>query len=423
MPKTAIKFRLYPTRAQETLLEATFSVCGDVYNSFLHWRKYDYEVYGTSPSYYDQKKALPTWKENHPELSDVHSQVLQNVCKRVDLAYQSYFDRLADYQLRANQGRLKIVNNELEKCPGPPRPKGQGSYDSITYPQAGGFTVGEDSICFSKLATIKAIIHREIPGVMKTATIRRQSGKWFVTLSCQVAAKPLPASTASVGVDVGLENFATFSDDTKPIENPRFFKTEQKALAKAQRKFDKVKHQHRTPQRRKAKKVVTRVHERIRNKRHNFHHTEARKIVNRCGVITVEKLNISNMSKSPAPKQDELTGVYLPNGHAAKAGLNKAILDAGWYSFRMILKSKAESAGRELYEINPAFTSQDCAECGYRPPKEERKKLSDRWHECPQCGYSVHRDKNSAVLQDKIGMGLHTVRRRAVEAPAFTRGE
>jgi putative transposase len=304
-----------------------------------------------------------------------------------------------------------------------PRPKGRGSYDSLTYPQAGGVTVGENSLCFSKLATIQAIIHREIPGVMKTATIRRQSGKWFVTLSCEVQAKPLPECMASVGVDVGLENFATFSDDTPPIENPRFFKTEQKALAKAQRKFDKVKHQHRTPQRRKAKKVVTRVHERIRNKRHNFHHTQARKIVNRCGIITVEKLNISHMSKSPAPKQDEITGAYLPNGHAAKAGLNKAILDAGWYSFRRILKSKAESAGREVYEINPAFTSQDCAKCGYRPPKEERKQLSDRWHECPQCGYSVHRDKNSAVLQDKIGMGLHTVRRRAVEAPAFTRGE
>ena len=238
-----------------------------------------------------------------------------------------------------------------------------------------------------------------------------------------VEAQRLPQSPASVGIDVGLENFATFSDDTKPIENPRFFRTEQKALAKAQRKFDKVKHQHRSPKRRKAKKVVARVHERIRNKRHNFHHTQARKIVDRYGIITVEKLNITTMSKSPAPQQDELTGVYLPNGHAAKAGLNQSILDAGWYSFRIILKSKAESAGREFYEINPAYTSQDCAQCGYRPPPEERKKLSDRWHDCPQCGYSVHRDKNSAVLQDKIGMGLHTVRHRPIEAPAFTPGE
>ena len=191
----------------------------------------------------------------------------------------------------------------------------------------------------------------------------------------------------------------------------------------AQRKFDKVKNKRRSPPRRKAKRTVGRIHERIRNRRHNFHHQEARKIVDVYGIITVEDLNIAHMSKSPAPKLDAETGKYLPNGHAAKAGLNKSILDAGWYSFRMILKSKAESAGREFYEINPAYTSQDCANCGHRPPKKGRKKLSDRWHKCPKCGYSVPRDKNSAVLQDKIGVGLHTVRHRPREAPAFTPGE
>src|SRR5882724_6718216 len=113
MQKTALKFRLYPTRAQQTLLEETLCICRDVYNSFLHWRKYDYEVHGTSPSYYEQKKVLPVWKESHPELSRVHSQVLQNVCKRVDLAYQAYFKRLDDYQMRQAQGRLKINNGEV----------------------------------------------------------------------------------------------------------------------------------------------------------------------------------------------------------------------------------------------------------------------------------------------------------------------
>jgi putative transposase len=415
----AIKFRLYPIKSQETILCDILGTCREIYNSFLHWRKHDYDLFGTSPSRYDQQKALPLWKVDHPELSSVQSLVLQDVCHRVDLAYQSYFDRLQDYRMREAQGRLK----ENEKCPSPPRPKGRGCYDSITYPQASGFQVGENSISFSKLATIKAILHRDIPGVLKTCTIRRQSGKWFATVSCEVEVDPLPFLDKSVGLDVGLETFATFSDDTPSIENPRFFRTDQKALAKAQRKFDKVKHKHKSKPRRKAKKAVSRIHERIRNRRHNFHHQEARKIVDVYGIITVEDLNIANMSKSPAPKLDMETGRFLLNGHAAKAGLNKSILDAGWYSFRMILKSKAESAGREFYEINPAYTSQDCANCGHRPPKEERKKLSDRWHDCPKCGYSVHRDKNSAVLQDKIGVGLHTVRHRPIEAPSFTTGE
>jgi len=425
MPRTTFKFRLYPTRAQETLLEDVLSACREVYNSCLHWRKHDFELTGKSPSYRDQQDALPIWKKSHPELCNVQSQVLQNVCKRVDLAYEAYFDRLKDYQIRKEQGRLKVVNGQVEKCPGPPRPKGKGSYDSLTYTQASAFTVDphEKCITFSKLATIKTILHRPILGVMKTATIRRQSGKWFVTISCEVEGFPLPTSEKTVGIDVGLETFATFSDDTPSIKNPRFFRTDQKALAKAQRKFDKVKHKHRSKARRKAKKAVTRIHERIRNRRHDFHHQEARKIVDRYGLITVEDLNIKNMSQSPTPKLDAETGIYLPNGHAAKAGLNKSILDAGWYSFRMILKSKAESAGREFLEINAAYTSQDCSHCGYRPPKEERKKLSDRWHTCPKCGFSAHRDKNSAILQDKIGVGLHTARHRPIEAPAFMHGE
>src|SRR5579862_4807922 len=98
--RKAIKFRLYPTHAQQTLLEETLATCRDVYNSCLHWRKHDFELYGKSPSYYDQKKALPIWKESHPELSCIYSQVLQEVCKRVDLAYQAYFDRLEDYHRR-----------------------------------------------------------------------------------------------------------------------------------------------------------------------------------------------------------------------------------------------------------------------------------------------------------------------------------
>ena len=355
--RKAYKFRLYPTHTQETLLHEALATCCEVYNSLLHWRKHDYEVTGKSPSYYDQQNALPAWKKSHPELSRVYSQVLQNVCRHVDLAYQSYFDRLADYKEREARGSLKVVNGEMEKCPGPPRPKGKGSYDSLTYTQAGGFRVSEECVHFSKLACIQAVLHRRVPGVMKTATLCGQSGKWFVTICCEVEIAPSPASDRSVGIDVGLENFATFSEDTPPIENPRFLRTEQKALAKAQRKFDTVKHKHQTPSRRKAKKAVSRVHERIRNRRHDFHHQEAHKIVAVYGVITVEDLNVANMSRSPAPKRDGETGAYLPNGHAAKSGLNKSILDAGWYCFRGILKSKAESAGRGFYEIHPAYTS------------------------------------------------------------------
>jgi putative transposase len=389
-------------------LREMLGTCCDVYNSFLHWRRYNFDLFGTSPSYYEQKKALPLWKKDHPELGEVHSQVLQDVCRRADLAYQSYFDRLADYQERQARGCLK----ESENCPGPPRSKGKGVYDSITYMQAASFEVGENALSFSKLGCIKAVIHRALPGIPKTCTIRRQSGKWFATISCEVEAELLPESQEQVGIDVGLNHFAITSDE-EFIDNPRFFRQDERALAKAQRKFDKVKNKHRSPQRRKAKKVLARKHERIRNRRHNFVHQLSRRLVNRYSLIGVEKLSVENMMARPEPRPDpEDPGHFLPNGASRKAGLNKSIADAAWSMFRNVLTSKAERAGRVVVNVDPAYTSQDCSGCGRRVPKT----LDERWHTCPHpdCGLSVHRDINSARIVLKralaiISVGLYRV--------------
>jgi len=349
-------------------------------------------------------------EKDHPELGKVQSQVLQNVCRRVELAYNSYFDRLADYQQRKALGLLK----EEEKCPQPPRNKGKGVYDSITYPQAAAFVIGEDTIPFSKLGCVKAVVHRDVPGITKICTIRRQSGKWFACISCEVEAQPLPPSEEVIGIDVGLSHFAVTSDE-EFIDNPRFFRKEEKALAKAQRKFDKVKNKHRTPERRKAKKVVARVHERVRNRRHNFLHQLTRRLVDRYDLIAFEALHVENMMASAKPRPDaDNPGQYLPNGAAAKSGLNKSIADTAWSMFRYILSYKAESAGRRYFGVNPAYTSQDCSGCGTRVPKT----LSERWHLCtnPECLLSVHRDINAAIniLQIalellKISVGRHRV--------------
>jgi len=324
MNRKTFKYRIYPTRSQETKLQAALDVCRGLYNSFLHDRKFRFEVEGKAPTEREQEKKIAQWKSDHPELATVHAHLLQNVAKRVEFAFDSYFRRLADYQLRKQAGLLK----KDEKCPQPPRKKGRGVYDSLTWKQYGnGCKADGNGFFLSKIGTVKAIIHRPLVGAPKTMTVKRQGGKWFVTISCEVEEKPLPVSLDEVGIDVGIEKFAALSTG-EFIANPRFFRTDEKELAKAQRRFDKVKHKHRSKKRRKAKKVVTRINERIRNRRHNFHHQEARKIVNRFGLIAVEALDVSNMSASPAPKQDEETGQFLPNGHAAKAGLNKSILDA-----------------------------------------------------------------------------------------------
>jgi putative transposase len=392
MFKMALKYRLYPTAAQETVLDRTLATCRDVYNSLLHERKHDYEAKGTSPSRYEQQKHFPRWSKEFPEIGGVFSQVLQNVAARLDIAFKAFFRRV-----------------QAGEKPGFPRVKGEG-YDSFTYPQA-GFKVLDQAVSLSKIGTVKAILHRPVEGTIKTCTVRRQSGKWYVCFAVEVGvspcaspeAEPLPPSVKQVGIDVGLNAFAALSNG-EFVENPRFFRKEEKALAKAQRKVEKYKKG--SPAQRKARKVVSRIHERIRNRRHDFVHQLSRKIVNRFGLIAVEKLNVKNMSKSPAPKPDpENVGQYLPNGASAKAGLNKSILDAAWSVFRFCLAYKAESAGRQYAEVNPAWTSQDCSGCGMRV----KKTLQERVHFCPMCGLSLDRDTNAARNILQIAVGQHSV--------------
>lgn len=237
-------------------------------------------------------------------------------------------------------------------------------------------------------------------GTPKTATVKRDGAKWCVSITCEVPPEPIEYSEGAIGIDVGLEKFAALSNG-EFIENPRFFRRDEKAMAKAQRRFDQVKHKHRTKARRKAKKVVARIHERIRNRRHDFVHQTSRRIVNRFGVIAIEDLSVDNLMATPKAKPDpDNEGQFLPNGASQKSGLNKSIADVSWSMFRSILTAKAESACREVYAVNPAYTSQDCHACGYRPDGKDgrtKKTLKDRWHLCPMCGESVDRDTNAAI--------------------------
>ncbi len=329
---------------------------------------------------------LAVWKQAHPELATVHAHLLQNTAIQVELAFQAFFRR--------------VKNGET---PGYPRKKGRGQYDSFTFKEYGnGCKLNENSVTLSKIGTLKAVAHRVVEGVYKTCTIRRQGEKWYACFAVEVPPEPLPPSEEAIGIDVGLNQFAALSNG-EFIPNPRFFRKDEKALAKAQRKVEK--HKKGSPQQRKARKVARRIHERIANRRHDFVHQTARTLVNRFGYIAVEKLTVKNLSKRPAPGQDAETGEFLPNGASQKAGLNKSILDAAWSMFRRVLVSKAESAGRKYVEVNPAYTSQDCSGCGYRA----KKKLSERWHYCPMCSLSLDRDTNAAINILKTAVGLHSV--------------
>ncbi len=364
--KKTFRYRIFPTHKQITTLEQTLDNCRWLYNHLLEQRKNAWESEKKSISCFDQCNTFKQLKVDHPELTTIHSQILQNVAIRIDLAFKAFFRRIKQNQK-----------------PGYPRFHGKLRYDSFTYPQT-GFKLFKNTIRLFKIGNIKIKLCRPIKGKIKTCTIKRTpTDKWFVSFSCETKRKSLKLSIEpSIGIDMGLKSFATLSN-SEQIENPRFFRQEEKNLAKAQRKLSK---QEKTSKARtKACKVVAHAHERIKNKRHNFSHQLARKFVNRFNTIVVEDLSINDMLK------DNFRCI------------NKSIADAAWRMFLELLTFKAEYAGKHCIQVNPAYTSQICSRCGNR----QKLKLSDRMYHCPCCNLSLNRDENAAL--NILALGLQGI--------------
>jgi putative transposase len=372
MYRKAFKYRLYPTRQQERVLLWTLTRCRELYNAALQERRDAYRMAGVSIRCYDQINQLPDIKQERPEYADIHSQVLQDVLRRVDKAMQGFFRRI-----KAGQK------------PGYPRFQGRNRYDSFTYPQV-GFALTGERLTLSKIGDVKVRLHRPMVGQVKTCSIKREADQWYVCFSCEVEEEALKACEEAVGIDLGLLHFATLSTG-ETIENPRHSRKGQQKLALAQQHLARCKRgSHR---RERARRAVARAHRTIRNQRRDFLHQAARSLVNRYGLIVMEDVKIANMSKAPEPKPDpNQDGAYLPNGASAKAGLNTSILDAGWGQFQALCVAKAASAGRTVTFVDPHFTSQRCSQCG----AIVKKTLSDRWHSC-SCGCELDRDHNAAI--------------------------
>jgi putative transposase len=391
--RKANKFRLYPTKQQEKTLFWTLTRCRELYNAALAERKEAYRMAGKSITYYEQKRDLPEIKaELREEYQQIHSQVLQDVLLRLKRAFDAFFRR---------------VENGEE--PGYPRFQGRNRYNSFTYP-LGGYSLTHDSrLCLSKIGSIKVTLHRPLEGTIKTCTVKYEAGQWYAVFSCEVAQpEPLPPVESEVGIDLGVSHFAALSDGTF-IENPRHYRRAQKKLENLQQALSRKKRgSHR---REKARKAVAKTHRKIANQRRDFHHKQSKQLVQEHQTIVFEELEITNISKSANPKQDE-NGTYLPNGAAAKSGLNKSILDAGWGQFQQIVTHKAACAGRTVLKVNPRYTSQVCSQCG----TVRKKDLSERWHSC-ECGAELDRDTNAAINILRVGRTQRGA--TCVEAPCL----
>ncbi|MCX6775361.1 MAG: transposase [Candidatus Micrarchaeota archaeon] len=341
----AYKFRIYPSKKQEELLNKHLWLAKNLWNELLEECKQLYEDFG----YFPTKNTLQLIVKNY----GLYSQTQQEIAHRVHNAV-----------LRVFKLRKKGV-----KC-GFPRFKSIERMKSLHYPQYGtGFWLDKKFKVtpFDEIAIKK---HRELKGRIKTLTLKKESsGKWFAIFTAEEE-KQLPKENKgeAIGIDLGLKTFATLSNSLK-ISNPRHFKRYEERLAFIQRKFSKKKK--RSYQRKRAKIRVAKLHEKISDCRRDFLHKISTDLVNIYSLVALEKLASKEMSEENYGKQ---------------------INDAGWNMFANMLAYKAEGAGCMVVFVNPENTTKECSNCG----AIVEKTLQDRIHNCPCCGLIVDRDLNAA---------------------------
>lgn len=364
MQKT-YRYRLYPTKKQQTILKEQIECCRWLYNYTLANCIHNYETDKIFTSYYDSVKLLPNLKKEKPELKTIYAQVLYNVMYRVDNAFKNFFRR-------CKQKKGKV---------GYPRFKGKNRYKSITYPQHGFHINNDKTIHVSKIGEIPFIYHRPIRGKIKSMTISRTTNnKWYVSFIVCIDDKitiKKPHNNQIVGIDVGITTLCTLSDGNK-IENPHWLRRKEKELKRAKRKLKKFTKG--SNEWKKQHKVITTINEKITNQRKNYIIKSVNDLTQKYGTIIFENLNIKKM----------LTNPYL----------KKHIKDASWNFLITSTINKAEEAGCIVVLVDPRNTSQMCSQCGQIVKKE----LSVRIHKCPHCGLVMDRDLNAAKNILRLGL-------------------
>jgi len=350
--RRAYKFRLYPTTGQASRMTQCLRDHQRLYSAALEERREAWRMRKTGIRYGMQSAQLKDIRTLDPDQGRWSFSSQQATLRRLDKAMAAFYRRCKAGEKRVGYPRFKTLDR----------------WDSVEWPSDGDgcrWKPETDRVYLQGIGHVKARVHRAAQGRVKTIGLKREGRRWYVVLSCDdVPAKPLPATGREIGLDVGVARFATTSDG-EMIANPRFTRKSADELAAAQQALARKKRG--SANRRRARAKVAEVHRRIRNRRADFHHKTARTLVNECDVIALEKLNTAGMTRRPAPKPDPgQPGAFLPNNAAAKGGMNRSILDAGWAQFAGILTGKAEEAARRVVFVNPAYTSIGCHQCGRR---------------------------------------------------------
>ncbi len=343
------KYRTYPSRKQNARLINSLKTCKQIYNELLALSIDSYKFGNVTINKFDYNNFLKG------KFMDVHSQVVQNVSDRVHKAFANFFRRVKD-----------------NSCKKKGFPRFKSRVNSITFPQSGFKFISNKHIKVSKIGNLLIILHRVPKGKIKTLTIKQnKSGQWFAIFSCEVDIPQINhPSTEKVGIDVGLESFATLSNG-EFVSNPIYLVKSEKRIKVLQRRLSrKVKG---SANRRKARFRLAKQHIKVANQRSDFLHKLSHRIAKSFAFIAIEDLKVANMVR---------------NHHLAKS-----ISDASWSFFFNCLSYKAVMCGGKVEKVNPRNTSKTCSKCG----SVMEINLSQREFLCYKCGFACHRDLNASV--------------------------
>lgn len=375
-------YRIYPDAAQEAELLQWLEACRGVYNYALRelkdWiasrkcpidrcpldKEYIIPADAPFPSYALQQNHLPKAKKEFPHLGEVHSQVLQTTIRRLHDTWEAFQKRGFGF----------------------PRFKKFGQFKSFVFPQFKTNPINGFNITLPKIGTMSISLSRPIPDGFTLKQVRVRSlargTQWYVVVSIQsdVSVPDVPFHGRAIGIDLGLERFATVSDGSF-FERPKFLKSQHRKLKLLQRRA--ARKQKRSTNWEKAQIKVARLHHHIAHTRKDFHLKTAHKLCDQANSIFAEDLNTVGLNRGM---------------------LRKDCVDASFGAFLSLLEWVCWKRGAFFRRVNPNGTSQTCPSCG----ATVRKSLEVREHHCPECGYVTHRDHAAAEMVLWRGLDART---------------
>lgn len=377
------RYRIYPTAKQAVSLEQMLRDHCDMYNAALQERRDAYRRRKHTVRYGDQSVQLKAIRADGQYARWSFSSQQQTL-KRLDRAFAAFF-------VRVKRG----------ETPGYPRFRSWLRFDTVTFidGDGGAFLTDISRVRMQGVGHVKVKQHRPVRGTVKQFSVTRQGSKWFVNVICaDVPVQVRPLTGAVVGLDRGVTHLLADSDGGF-VPNPRHVRSNEERLAAAQR--DLARKQRGSRRRRKAAARVAALHRRVSNTRRDNLHKVSRRLVDTYDLIALEDLRVRNMTRSAKGALDA-PGTNV----AAKSGLNKSILDAGWSALAQMIQYKAESAGTDVVFVPAANTSRTCHECGHVAAGNR----DGETFACLACGHTTHADTNAARNILRLGLSLREAR-------------